>query len=596
MPSESFQYFIKDKTLNILTPSIYGYFDFDNSGIYGNSSIIDNKNWLNKEIKIKIENSNAWQNSGFLSFSGNSKFNISGLTEKNLGFFIPYYLQNNNKNNIILSSKVDSGVGFASGYTFGINKFNFPYVEFFDYLNGPTTYCLHENVNNTGIVYFSVKTDLVELGYYDAINKKIKKEGFIKNKNSVFDSNSWFIGGDLQNNYNNFLSGKIPQLAIVNSNSFDINLYEKNIISGLISELDTYISTGFISGQTGILKGDVISLSGCYYYYSLSGQFDASGYETGVSYYTTKQVLTDCIGREYEVFTQNILSGYFSGFRWVEYLNANCFKQTGYNFYQYDSGIVLNYSIKTILPKIKYFELDNFYANAILLNSSLDISDKLSVYALKQVNRNIDYGNSLFNIFNKTYFIDGDLNINNFSGFYYNGQLQSISNNFSQSFQNGEIVYLPEKDFFISGSTIYSNKYFDFGNVNVDSWPTFDFIVTGSLLSGNSIPGANFANQMVYLNGQKLISGIDYANNTLLINVPTGYNIFSITRNKLNFYEKNISNTGGLVFNLDTFTKNTSSVWLNGLRLKNHKDYIELLYNDSNDIYIKRGGNLIFNL
>jgi hypothetical protein len=596
MPNESFKYFIKDKTQNMLTSNIYAYFDFDYSGNYASSQLLTNQEWLNNSgITIGLNN-NPWNSSGFLSFNGNNRYDINNLNYSDIGFLFPYYLGAEKKDNIFISSRVPSGAGFTSGYTFGINKFQFPYVHFYDYERGPTTYCLNEAVNRTGILYCAVKQNNIELGYYNAIDKNIKKYSFSKNKNKVYDSKSWKLGGSLLENNQNFLSGKLSQLAIFNPSSLEVHLYEKNIISGLTSELDEYFSYGTISGQSGILHGDVIFVTGCYYYYALSGEFYSGEYQTGISYYTTVEILTDCLGREYNKFTQNVLSGYFSGFRWVNYLTQNCFFNTGYNMYNYDSGFVINYSIKTILPIVKYPELENFYANGIYIKNYVENTDNLSLHALKQINRNIDYTKPLYSIFNKTYSVDGDINISNLSGFYYNGQLQTISKEYTESFENGEVVYLPDKDFFISGSTIFSNKYYDFGNVSIDSWPTFDFVITGSISSGSSMPGVNFGNQMVFLNGQKLISGIDYKDNKILFNIPSGYNVLSITRNKLNFSEKTIINSGGYIFDFDVFTRNTSSVWLNGVRLKNEKDYEEISYvNYNGDIFVKNNGILIYN-
>ena len=594
MPNQSFKYFVKDKTNNMLTSSIYAYFDFDRPEAYNSGELLNNQTWLNNSgIKINLNNTPPIA-SGFLEFKGDSKYSINNLNYSNLGFLIPYYISGTDKDNIFLSSRAQSGVGFASGYTFGINKFQFPYVQFYDYNNGPTTFCITEPVNKTGILYCAIKQNNIELGYYNAIDKNIKKYVFSKNRNTVFDSASWYLGGSFFDNSERSLSGKLSQLAIFNSSSLDVNTYEKNIISGVTSELDEYFSSGIVSGQTGVLYGDVIYVTGCYYYYALSGEFYSGEYQTGISYYTTVEVLTDCLGREYNKFTQNVLSGYFSGFRWVNYLAQNCFFNTGYSIYNYNSGFVINYSIKTILPIIKYPELENFYANGIYIKNYVDNSDNLSFYALKQINRDIDYLKPLYSIYNKEYFLEGDINTNNLSGFYYNGQLQTISEEYTESFNNGEIVFLPEKDFFISGSRIYSNKYYDFGNINMDSWPTFDFIITGSIASGSSMPGINFGNQMVFLNGQKLISGIDYENNKILFNIPSGYNVLSVTKNKLNFSEKNILNSGGYIFNFDTFTRNTSSVWLNGVRLKNTSDYVEVFYVNNNDIFIKNNGNLIY--
>jgi hypothetical protein len=281
----------------------------------------------------------------------------------------------------------------------------------------------------------------------------------------------------------------------------------------------------------------------------------------------------------------------------MQYLASNCFTTTGSNYYSYNSGYTINYSIKTILPFLKYPELITDYVNSIYLDQPIDENDTLSTYSLEYVNDRLNYNNILYDIFSKNYSIAGSINTNNFSGLYYNGQLQTISDNYTQKFENGTIVYLPNKDFFVSGSVIYGNKFYEIGNLSFDLWPTFDFVITGSINSGSQLPGFSFSNQMVFLNGQKLLSGIDYgANNKILFDIPSGYNVISITKNKPNFKEQNFLNHNGQVFNLGLFTKNNSSVWVNGIKLKLNSDYYEFIDNIyvNNNTYINKNGQLIY--
>jgi hypothetical protein len=591
MPHEAFKYFAKERTNGYLVPSLYAHFDFGKSGVSG-SSVINSSEWINGNAFIDTQYAAAstWQYSGFI-YLNSSTFLIKNIPNNNIAFLIGYFLDEHG-NNVLISSRNN----YESGYSCGINSFGHPYIEYYDNLIGPVTYCMQESVDLTGLLYFGISNSSVTLGVYNVDSQGLKKYNFSKNNISVYDSDTWCLGGDYNLNQNYF-SGKISELLIYNGNAIDAETYAPNIISGFVCDLNTHISTGYISGQSGILSGDVIMVTGCSYFYASSGQFYSGTYQTGIEYYPTYEVFIDCNNKEYYKFTQRVISGYLSGYNWMQYLASNCFTTTGSNYYSYNSGYTINYSIKTILPFLKYPELITDYVNSIYLDQPIDENDTLSTYSLEYVNDRLNYNNILYDIFSKNYSIAGSINTNNFSGLYYNGQLQTISDNYTQKFENGTIVYLPNKDFFVSGSVIYGNKFYEIGNLSFDLWPTFDFVITGSINSGSQLPGFSFSNQMVFLNGQKLLSGIDYgANNKILFDIPSGYNVISITKNKPNFKEQNFLNHNGQVFNLGLFTKNNSSVWVNGIKLKLNSDYYEFIDNIyvNNNTYINKNGQLIY--
>lgn len=535
-----------------------------------------------------------------MNFDGTNKLAIENLNYSNIGFIMPYYISGHKRDNILVSSRENSDLGYSSGVSFGINKFNYPYVEFIDYANGPTTYCLHEPVNNTGIIYFGLLTSngysSVELGYYDQVEKDFKRYNFYKNPQTTFNSDSWHLGGSNVDDTNRYFSGIIPEIAFLDPLDIDFENAALSTVSGFTHDIETYVTTGYISGQTGIIYGDIIYITGCYFYYLNSGEYYLDEELSPVRFFASPQQAIDCLGRDYITWTSGVLYDYLTKFRYVQYLQTKCQTSKNFDFYVHDnSGLIINYTAVSTLPFLAHEELENVFADAVYLDRKIQDKDRLSLYALGKVNPSIDYGKQLYNIFNKTYKIEGTINTGNFSGLYYNGQLQTISSNYTVGFADGEVKYFPERDFFVSGKNIYSNGYYQFNeNINIDTWPTFDFVFTGSVSSGSEMPGINFGNQMVFFNGQKLHSGTDYQNNIMLFDIPTGYNVISITKNKLNFIENNLVGPTGRLINFGPFSKKTSSVWVNGVRLKNGKDYTEISFiNDVRDLYTREGGVLI---
>lgn len=599
MSSQSTEFFLKkDPYFN--SNMVYGYFDFNQSGVSG-SSIFSGADWTSRSISLKINNpSNFWQYSG-LGFLNSENFcKIQNINSQNIAFLLTYEIENfSGKNNIFISSFGNSNQNY-SGVNFGISPFGFPYIEYYDKIYGPITMCHNYKAPKTGIFYCEISPINYAVGVYDPVNKNINKSiTQFSNINAEY-SNNYILGSGLNfENSKNYLNAKISDIFIYDMSIFNNKFYEDAFISGISVNLTDQITIGTISGTTGIIDSEIVELTECYIQKQTTGIFVPI--ITSGRYFASFQEFLDFNTEKYNKFTQYGQNTADSGFLFQS-INVNvCKTVTGINTYQYESGYVIQYKIiNKISSDIDYKYLTD-YIDYIFLNSDIDKNDKLFILGASNYNGNIGFSNFIFENGNKR-FDTNFTSANNLSGYYYNGQLQIKDQSYSTAISGGNIYYYPSKDYFSSGKYIYTNNpAFELSSsyILIDAWPDQKYIITGNVSSGSVISDINLNNKLCFLNGQLLTSGIDYKNNQMLINIPSGYNIISTNdlANK-DFKIKTIINSSGKLFNVNNIARQTSSVWLNGVRLMNNNDYIELgedIYY-SNVLYIKNQGNILFQI
>lgn len=580
---------------------VYGYFDFNESGVSG-KSILSGSSWSSQMTNLEINNvTNFWQYSGLGFLDGQNFCKIKNLNSNNAAFILTYEIENfSGQNNVFISSFGKSNQNY-SGVNFGISPFGFPYIEYYDKVYGPITFCHNVKAPKTGIFYCEISPINYAVGCYNSVTKNIEKS--ILQFSTLYPnySDNYLLGsGTNFENEKNILNGKISDIFIYDLSIFDREYYEESFISGVSLNLADQVIIGTISGTTGIINSEIFELTECYVQKQNTGVF-APMIENPI-YFVSYQQFLDFNTEIYNKFTQlenGNITGYKFSFQTVD-VNV-CKSVTGVNTYEYESGYIINYKIiNKVIGNTDYKYLTN-YINYIFLNSSIDIYDKLFILGGSKYNS--DIGFSRFTFENGTNRFDTNFtDVSRFSGYYYNGQLQIKDQEYNTIISGGNTYYYPSKDYFSSGKYIYTNNpSFELSSsyILVDSWPDQPYIIVGNIASGSIINGISLNNKLCFLNGQLLTSGIDYQNNQILINIPSGYNIISTQDlNNKDFKIKTIINSSGRLFNVNSIARQTSSVWLNGVRLMNNNDYIELeddIYS-SNLLYIKNQGNVLFQI
>lgn len=587
------KYFFENSDI-LSTGQIVAYFDFNNTGITGLANM-PSESWTNNSSQLQLINSGQfWGQSGFANFNKQNYGKLNFTNNSSLSFLFPYQLIQNSDN--VFVSNYDN----VSGVNFGINHAKYPYLEYNHKIYGPITVCYNYQVSDTGIINFSINdSNNVSIGIFNIENNSFEK--FIQSLdiNNVQKSNIYYIGGNPNLSTGRFLSAKIPEIFIYNPDYLSSEISESDFVSGLVCSVTKNIITGLISGQTGILYGDVIEVKECSI--EISGILSDIVLSTGSGeYFATYTSFVDFNNEAFNKFTQEILTGYYYGYSTGQSSYLNCSNTiTGKNIFEYESGYVFEYSLINNLININKPEyLYNLYRK-IYLSFNIDKSDILTVYGYSGYDPRINFTNLFYNNGDSSYGYTSALG-QDFSGFYYNGQLQKKSTGYTELIQDGLVEYVPNDDYFISGDQIFSNKNYgkiEENNSIIDFWPHSYSIITGQIASGGSINNLNFNNSLVYLNGQLLNSGIDYSGvNKILINISSGYNVITTQQNILNFYQKIITGISGFEFVVPfNFNKNMSLVWLNGQRLYLNKDYFEFKLAQVSPIITENSGVIIYN-
>jgi hypothetical protein len=94
----------------------------------------------------------------------------------------------------------------------------------------------------------------------------------------------------------------------------------------------------------------------------------------------------------------------------------------------------------------------------------------------------------------------------------------------------------------------------------------------------NSLFSVNYPDYSIFLNGVKLVSGIDYNNTNLFFNIPASSVIGKINNNYISSNKKYVSGSGNLLKlgNGEIFANNASQLYVNGLRQLVDYDYLEV--------------------
>lgn len=367
------------------------------------------------------------------------------------------------------------------------------------------------NLSSKNVISFSYMTNYLNIGYYNFNSKELEYESF----NYPFQLNQsdiWKIGGG---------TGYIDYFIYFNQ------YYGPDVLSQLFS--------GFFARPTGIgYETETVYVTG------LSGYQDVFVGETGITGY----IITPN-GDEGRDFYTGAFPTSYSQIALTGYLSSGL----------YSSG-VFNITTATItgesfgLLEILTGYVSSFGMEKLQIFPTIDGGDVVKLSVDRSLFNNIYNKNGLrsFSAYQlQRFYESGELNL------FYNG-LAQWRTGWSTS---GDYLY-------INGSEASDLAHFD---VKSGDFRLFD--VTGSLTTFN----LTYSGQQIYLNGLNLISGYDFtvSGSFSLLNRNTGFNGY--------LFEYPIvlpSETGNFNLKITTpFSRNTSNLYINGLRQKNKNDYLE---------------------
>ena len=613
MSANSIEYF--HKLYGVNPNSVFGYFDFGYSGYSGKNQLTGLQSGNSSKLVITDPNNSIWKNSGSLSLDASSYLKYEGLLVNPYAAAISF--SRDAEKEYLLFSSMGQTNGVYSGFNVGISAYGYPYVEYIDNVYGRVTLLNTSNrYPKTGILFIEVDSNSCSLGTFtDPDNFNIEKCKFFQN--GYAQSNSIYIGGNPNLNNNNNFSGKIFEFILQSKDflSYDPNL----ILSGFLYDVQSIKTTGYISGQTGILYGDIISISGCQFFVSdTRTESVVVNVYTGITeYFSNEQEFRDFNNDIYYSFTTSFLTGVVNAglLESAPERSFSCFSNTDYSsLFQYASGYVINYSITNYYSIPKFEEFFLRYSSGISYNFTNTGDSIFNIYIFNdksknnllnfnQVSNNFITVDSPTNIYG---YQSVDLNTGNFD-LFNNGQLQRVSTGYNQALISGRINYLPEYDFLKSGLNLFNNNIYDINLNNFigsEGFASQFYTLTQSYSSGGPIGSISLANSLIFFNGQLLTSGIDYFNNNILFNIDNQNNVLAkIPLSNVSY--KNIVFTGntniGYVYEgalnikTDSYLKDSSMVWLNGIRMKLNNDYIELDDSIFSNQFVETNGYLIYN-
>jgi len=423
----------------------------------------------------------------------------------------------------------------TSGVNIGLNAANKVYVDFINSSGNRQTYVHSQELSNfNNLVSVGKDGEALEIIYHDFINDKNDLEVF--NVSGAKNSTDWFIGAmpTMYGGYTGF-SGYFDDILITKGG---YAAAAKNIIS------DAFFTTGLESGynkEVVVYSNEVTGRT--LNYTGVTG--------TGVTGY--ENVLVDTVNGV-PIYNSSGVTGLLTGIT-VEYLTGG-----------------LNISGTGISGVEPYNDFDFNYANkyadnCLIFNKKIDTSLKYEIYT--------------------------------FNSGYTGQQVQGLNEELIYNYNCNTFITLTgysgqNLNAYMDGSAVYSGSGFSFNNYLVEFTGSFDIENTGiyDFISGQqvatsytgsagtiSLTDAKYFNKDVYLDGKKLISGIEWSGTASAIEIDassseSGTYFFLPLHSEAYTYLSGNRITGAAAQFINSNTKLINEqVWLDGLRQKEGVDY-----------------------
>ena len=447
----------------------------------------------------------------------------------------------------------------TSGVNIGLNAANKVYVDFINSSGNRQTYVHSQELSNfNNLVSVGKDGESLEIIYHDFINDKNDLEVF--DVSGAKNSTDWFIGAmpTMYGGYTGF-SGYFDDILITKGG---YAAAAKNIIS------DAFFTTGLESGynkEVVVYSNEVTGRT--LNYTGVTG--------TGVTGY--ENVLVDTVNGV-PIYNSSGVTGLLTGIT-VEYLTGG-----------------LNISGTGISGVEPYNDFDFNYANkyadnCLIFNKKIDTSLKYEIYT--------------------------------FNSGYTGQQVQGLNEELIYNYDDNTFITLTgysgqNLNVYMDGSAVYSGSGFSFNDYLVEFTGSFDIENTGiyDFISGQqvatsytgsagtiSLTDAKYFNKDVYLDGKKLISGIEWSGTASAIEIDassseSGTYFFLPLHSEAYTYLSGNRITGAAAQFINSNTKLINEqIWLDGLRQKEGVDYTKTsTYSILNsEKYLTGFTDLIFN-
>lgn len=483
---------------------------------------------------------------GFGTFSYTDLLRIGyQLTDTNWTTFLDFEALNHCSNQeaeltVLMSNKT---AVTDNGFVLGLNKSN--RLVFENWQNSvKTNHILFDEVADGGVVSLSKEASTFELTYHNFPQSEHNSISFeLPDYNP---QNNWYLGGIYDPIYGyNGLSGYFNEFLYFNS---AIDKPTKDLFSKAF--FVTGIVAAYTSGQTQYI-GSISSIT-----------YDPSGYlGTGITNYTTSAIaIPQKVGVDIDLCALDAVTGYLIG-----------------ETIQYVTGAPTPITNTIVIPSsdlYDYNKLLTYSKSNLVYDQGITSGDVLELYTFREpksdINLTLPY-DTLYGLFYPS-------NVN--SNIYFNGIYQ----------ESGAGYQITGNYLSASGFTSVDGTLYD---LITGVKQTYAYHNTGA--GTYHIGGFDVGLNDVYLNGQKLVSGLAYsgAGTDLFLfdtaNLGTG-SIQFVPRHS-DIYQIKTGNT-----DLSSFKYVMEQAWLNGQRIKNNESYIR-----TNSCTIRGGndtfeyGNVIYN-
>lgn len=408
-----------------------------------------------------------------------------------------------------------------NGFLLGLNKSNRLVFENW-YSSAKTNQILFDEIADGAVVSLAKNENNFELTYHNYPQSTHNLISFEVGNSSA--QNNWYLGGIFTPSYGyNGLSGYFNEFLY-----FDeaLNQVSKNSFS------KAFFVTGFVDAY--IVNGSGYSTPVIQAIYNTGGIVGV-----GVTDYETAALLVpQKVGSDIALCQTNEITGYLIG-----------------DTIDFVTGDAILVATETLIPaqdSYDYAKLLAYSKSNIVYDGGIDSDDVFEIYAYREpvadINLDLDF-DPLFQVFR---------NENIGSNIYLNGAYQESGIDYSAS------------DLFVSapGFNGADGSLYD---IISGAKSRFEYYNSGS---GTLHIGGVDAEKDVYLNGQKLISGMNYtgAGTDLFLlnieNLATGILQFAPRRDDI--YQIKTGNV-----DLSDYKFAMAQVWLNGQRLKETESFVQ---------------------
>jgi len=606
----------KMDSLGISQSSLLAAYDFVSGSKFTNG-FLDSPPWVtgstySGKINGTVNGFYSAPGSGFLN--GSNSISISGKIPEDDFSFLFCYEKLRGGEEVLLSSAAGNSFSNSSGITLGLNDANKLYLEYWNPVYGKTSLNYEENIGSKNLVYFRKSFGEFQLGIFDPIESRLSFstspcDSYTYKHSDSFRIGStngsyWSSGRSFSGHFDDFycLSGIIPQdyfstlysgfySSLFSGGISGVGYFCENVsmITGSGTVLGTgitgyetrvtystgYVPTGYlesgyryfvgtgVTGYNDVFIGNVEDACGflnpIYVKSPLTGNIYASG-TTGV-YTGMAQIITP-------IYNNVELTGFLTGEVFIPVDVSVCSVKTGYypDSIDIDSGFISSLGFDSIYSLRECSEIDSieafFYTDTYYNNINLKPSYNSILSDYFVYNNHTGSGQNL--IFNNgqlllesgwSSYVDGFSTKYNITGNIFLDKFVIRSNGYNE----------------ISDSLIYDNS----SKISGDA--VYLQTGLGSGVNFSSILTSPYADYSLFLNGIKLLSGVDYSTNKINFEIPASSVLIKINNNYISdskIYKTGISN---LITNtLGRFSNNSSQVYVNGLRQEIDNEYLEI--------------------